>query len=240
MKKKGLTKVKIAIDPGHGGKDSGAVGYGLQEKDITLAIGLKLSEILKLNGQNVIMTRETDRYLEVSSVRTPVADLSISIHVNAGGGRGLETWVALYNRPAESKNLGRAIQDNILKELPFIDRGLKTGKGIGNVDYLYMLRAAKGVPVLVEAGFIDNAADAIILKSKSNLDKIAKGIATGIIKYLEKEAGDVEPTKVFYKEKVLEGFLRDGKTYVEVRKLVEAFGKKVHWDNVKKVVEVKD
>ena len=181
----------VAIDPGHGGKDPGATGHGLREKDITLALGRRVAEILKGEGIKPILTRSDDRYVELSTPRVPPCDISVSIHVNAGGGRGLEAWVGLYNQPEKSRRLGQAIQDSVLKQIPFADRGLKSRKNsAGNADYLYMLRAAKGVPALVEVGFIDNPGDAVVLKSSDNLDKIALGIANGILKYLGR--GQVE------------------------------------------------
>ena len=178
----------IGIDPGHGGSDPGAVGNSLQEKDITLAISLEVARLLRAAGQDVILTRETDRFIDLTPERTPTADISISIHVNAGGGQGLETWVSLFNRPVESRALGQAVQDAILKRISFINRGLKTkANSAGNADYLYMIRKPPGVAVLVECGFIDSAIDAGILRSSDNLNEIAAGIAAGILSYLGEE-----------------------------------------------------
>ena len=227
--------MKICIDPGHGGKDPGAVGNGLKEKDLTLQISLGVADILR------------DATFPLSNQRTPACDITVSIHINAGGGQGLETWVSLYNRSAESKKLGQAIQNNILKLVPFKNRGLKTkANSANNADYLYMLRNAKGVPVLVECGFIDNAVDANILKAPSNLAKIADGIANGVLEYLgiKKELekvnlGEVSKTKVIlFGGKELEGFIKNGRTYAEVRKLCEMLGLKVNWNDNKKQVEV--
>ncbi|NLZ91333.1 MAG: hypothetical protein GX918_05400 [Clostridiales bacterium] len=231
---------KICLDPGHGGRDPGAIGNGLKEKDITLAISLKVAELLKQNGQEVILTRVTDRFIGQTPERTPNANISVSIHVNAGGGQGLETWVSLFNKAGESQKLGKSIQENILKQILFKNRGLKTRKNsAGNQDYLYMIRKPVGVPVLIEVGFIDNPTDANILKDKANLDKIAKGIASGILQYLGKELMEVEATKILYAGRKLDGFIVDGRTYVEVRKLCEAIGLKVHYDAKTKLVEVK-
>lgn len=232
---------KIAIDPGHGGRDPGAVGNGLQEKNITLTISLKVAELLKAQGLEAILTRTTDRYIDLTPERTPKCDISISIHVNAGGGQGLETWVSLYNQSAKSRKLGQAIQSNILKMVPFRDRGLKTRRNSrNNADYLYMLRQAKGVPVLVECGFIDNTTDANILKNPVNIDKIADGIANGVFEYLGiKGGGDVQKTRVLFEGKELEGFIDEGRTFVEIRKLAEMLGFKVHWNESKKQVEVR-
>lgn len=229
---------KIVIDPGHGGKDPGAVGNGLKEKDLTLAISLKVAELLRAQKLNVILTRTTDKFIDLTPERTPKCDLSISIHVNAGGGQGLETWVSLFNQPAKSKKLGQAIQDNILKLAPFKNRGLKTrANSKNNADYLYMLRSAKGVPVLVECGFVDNITDANILKNTANLNKIAEGIANGVFEYLgikkEPEKVDIKgalKTKVIFEGKEMAGYIIDGKTFVELRQLCEAAGFKVTWN----------
>lgn len=237
---------KICIDPGHGGKDPGAVANGLKEKDLTLKISLEVTKILKAAGLQVILTRDKDVDLPLDSRRTPACDISVSIHVNAGGGQGFETWVSLYNKAKESQKLGQLIHANVLNKIPFKDRGLKMRKSDkGNCDYLYMLRQPKGVPVLVECGFIDNAFDAAILKEESNLSKIAEGIANGIFEYLgiKKEPekvnlGEVLKTKVIFGGKELEGFIKDGRTYAEVRKLCEMLGLKVNWNATKKQVEV--
>lgn len=238
---------KVLIDPGHGGKDPGSVGNGLQEKNIALTISKKVAELLRGQKLDVILTRTTDRYIDLTPERTPKCNLSVSIHVNAGGGQGLETWVSLYNQSAKSRKLGQAIQNNILKLVPFKDRGLKTRvNSKNNADYLYMLRQAKGVPVLVECGFIDNIKDANILKNTANLNKIAEGIANGVFEYLgikkEPEKVDIKgalKTKVLFEGKELNGYIIDGKSYVEVRELCERAGFKVIWNEKVFGTEVK-
>lgn len=84
-KKKG--KLLVVLDPGHGGKDPGAIGNGFQEKDINLSIGLKMEKALKAKGLDVRMTRNTDVYLKLQE-RTDIAnkldaDMFVSIHVNS-------------------------------------------------------------------------------------------------------------------------------------------------------------
>jgi len=175
---------KICIDPGHGGKDPGAVANGLKEKDLTLKISLEVARLLKAAGFQVILTRDKDIDLPLDR-RTPDCNISVSIHINAGGGQGLETWAALFNKAKESQKLAECIQKSILASVPFKDRCIKMKKSDkGNWDYLYMIRKPLGIPVLVEAGFIDNPVDAQILKQEENINKIAKAIADGILKYL--------------------------------------------------------
>ena len=178
-----MGKYLVCIDPGHGGRDPGAVNGVLKEKDFTLAISLKVAELLKHNNIDVILTRDKDVYVGLNKNRTPKCDLSVSIHINSGGSEGLETWVSIFNKPEQSRKLGNYIQQNILKLIPFKDRGLKTEKNSkGDADYLYMIRKANGVPVLVEIGFIDNIRDMELLQD--NVDKASVGIARGICEYL--------------------------------------------------------
>ena len=96
----GLNAKTIVIDPGHGGKDPGALGKGtLQEKGIALSISVKLREVLTAKGYTVLMTRETDRFIPLKK-RTEFAtqhkaDLFLSIHANAAEtsrANGIETY----------------------------------------------------------------------------------------------------------------------------------------------------
>jgi len=207
--------MRICIDPGHGGKDPGAVSNGLKEKDITLSIALETARLLRAAGQTVILTRETDRFIDLTQERAPAADISVSIHVNAGGGYGLETWVSAFHHVKESRQLGQAIQDSILKRIQFRDRGIKSkANSSGTDDYLYMLRKPKGVAVLVECGFIDSTTDAAFLRSADKLKQIAQGIASGILQYLAKGVIDVALDKW-----MIDGG-RDALAYLEKKGLV--------------------
>jgi N-acetylmuramoyl-L-alanine amidase len=102
QKRPNISKIRrIVVDPGHGGHDSGAVGpSGLQEKDVVLAIGLKLRELLRDElGLDVVMTRSTDVFIPLEE-RTAIAnklnaDLFLSVHANAAPNRsasGIETY----------------------------------------------------------------------------------------------------------------------------------------------------
>lgn len=95
----GLGVRRIIIDPGHGGKDPGAMGNGLKEKDITLKVARLTAEKLREHNYEVILTRNSDRYLALEErtaiANTSKADLFVSIHVNAHPKRetrGVETF----------------------------------------------------------------------------------------------------------------------------------------------------
>ena len=133
---KGKHKIlKIVIDPGHGGKDPGAIGpNGEREKDITLAVGKMLARRLNSKGLKVFMTREDDIFIPLDQ-RTAFAnkkkvDLFISIHVNANENeslQGVETYFlnlttdASSNKVAERENV---MVSKSMNDLQFIIRDL--------------------------------------------------------------------------------------------------------------------
>jgi N-acetylmuramoyl-L-alanine amidase len=173
--------VKIFIDPGHGGTDSGAVGNGLKEKDLTLKISKKIKEKLA-NYENVQikLSRESDRTLSLPQ-RTNMANAwganyLISVHINAGGGTGFESYT--YNKSYAGKqetNRKRSIlHAEIMRQLSGVrDRGMKEAN-------LHMVRESRMESVLTENLFIDNINDAALLRQDSFLDKIAEGHANGL------------------------------------------------------------
>src|SRR5690625_2267880 len=147
--------VKIFIDAGHGGSDPGAVGSGLKEKDITLSVALALREILtrRYRGHTLKLSRYTDQTLSLKQ-RTDLAnrweaDYLISIHINAGGGTGFESFI--YNGEYPNKrrtNQSRTfIHDEIIRETGFKDRGKKEAN-------FHMLRESSMGAMLTESGFI--------------------------------------------------------------------------------------
>ncbi|MBQ9574841.1 MAG: N-acetylmuramoyl-L-alanine amidase [Synergistaceae bacterium] len=105
----------IVIDPGHGGKDPGAMDNGVKEKDVNLAVGLELQKALTAKGYNAIMTRATDVYLKLQE-RTDIAnnlkaDLFVSIHVNALPARksmtGFEIYIMALPTDKDAMNLAK-------------------------------------------------------------------------------------------------------------------------------------
>ena len=180
--------MKITIDPGHGGYDSGAVGpSGVKEKDVTLAIGLKVGKILEQNGIDVVYTRTSDKVswpsdeLEDLQARCEISDEAgsnyfVAIHMNsndASGARGTETYY--YDGSDAGRKLAQSIQTELINATGFIDRGIKTAN-------FYVIKNTAAPSVLVEAGFISNPTEEALLASGSFQDKLAKAIANGIMK----------------------------------------------------------
>ena len=173
--------VRIVLDAGHGGTDSGAVGNGLREKDLTLNIVKKIGNLLNdYEGVEVHYTRTDDRFLELSE-RAAIAnklnaDYFISVHINAGGGTGFESYI--YNGNVSSATIAyqNVIHEEIMKAIGNVrDRGKK------RANYA-VLRETSMPALLTENLFIDNANDAAKLKSEQFLLQVAHGHVQGIVK----------------------------------------------------------
>ncbi|RBP91531.1 N-acetylmuramoyl-L-alanine amidase [Cytobacillus firmus] len=174
----------IAIDPGHGGSDPGAVGFGLKEKDVTLSVSLKLKKLLEQKGVQVVMTRTTDTYVSLDKrVEIGVngnADTFVSIHANASvydSANGTETYYSTAGTRSESsKQLATFIQNRLYKAIGTNNRGVKNADF--RVIYTNPLPAT-----LVELGFITNKTDSAKLASDTYRNKMAEAIALGIVDY---------------------------------------------------------
>lgn len=180
--------MRIVIDAGHGGYDAGAVANGLKEKDLNLKIALYLRDFLKNYDCDTILTRESDNVIwnkandlqkRCDIANSAKADFFVSIHINAGGGTGYETWVA-DNAAQKTIGLVNVIHSEVAsfyKNKGFIDRGVKKGM-------LYVLRHTAMPAVLLENLFIDSKKDATFLAQESNLKDIAQAICNGIAQAL--------------------------------------------------------
>ncbi|WP_078577318.1 N-acetylmuramoyl-L-alanine amidase [Salipaludibacillus agaradhaerens] len=178
---------KIFIDPGHGGSDPGAVGNGLQEKELVLKIAKRLAEILeRLDGVEVLLSRTDDRFLSLSERARMAnewgADYFISVHINAGGGEGYECYIFNGNVSDATKDNQDAMNTEIVKITEWFNRGKKRAN-------FAVLRQTNMPAILTENGFIDNSSDANKLKDSAFLDKIAQGHANGIAKIFNLSGG---------------------------------------------------
>ncbi len=172
--------VKIFLDPGHGGDDSGAVGNGLLEKNLTLQIATRIKNILTVeyNNVNIKMSRTGDDTISLTE-RTDTAnnwnaDFYLSVHINSGGGTGYEDYV-YPGTGAPMTTYRTNIHDAVTDLVDFTDRGKKTA------DF-HVLRESNMPSVLTENGFIDTPADAAKLKSSSFINSIALAHVKGIVK----------------------------------------------------------
>lgn len=181
--------MKIFIDPGHNhsGADTGAVGNGLKEQDITYLVASKVKPILERCGIEVRLSRNaiTDNLANNSvnaslSARTRMAndwgaDLFVSIHCNAGGGTGTETY-SYQAGISSAYKLAQAVQKRMIEMVGLPDRGVKTKS-------LYVLHYTNMPAILVETAFIDHKNDAAVLGSETGQQAFAEAIARGICDY---------------------------------------------------------
>lgn len=189
--------VKIYLDAGHGGKDSGAVGNGLYEKNVVLDIAKRIESKLKAyKNVDVMQTRTTDVFLELSE-RTDKAnkwgaDCFLSIHLNAAtnsSAKGFETFI--YNGSVGSDTVAfqNVVHQEVMRQIgkDVVERGKKRAN-------FHVLRESRMIACLGENLFVSNAGDAALLKNSSFLDKIATGYVTGLEKFYGLERTIRPPT----------------------------------------------
>lgn|SRR5690554_841907 len=173
--------VKIFIDPGHGGSDPGAVANGLREKDLTLAIAKECNRVLneEYEGVQTKMSRTGDTYPSLSA-RTKAAndwgaDYFVSIHINAGGGTGFESYIFNGTVSSKTKEYQKKVHQVIAAGDGWADRGMKRAN-------FHVLRETRMSALLTENGFIDRKEDAAKLKDPAFLKKLGRLHAEGIAK----------------------------------------------------------
>jgi len=190
----------ILLDAGHGGEDGGAVGVGgVVEKNLNLAITLKLDSFLRAMGYQTILTRSSDTDLhdltastvhdrKVSDIHNRFAmmealrgkDLFVSIHMNKFPGAGAHGTQVFYSKNTpKSAALAQAIQESVVHLVQPENTRLIKPSG----DSIYLLYYAKKTAVVVECGFISNAAEAELLQDDAYQNKIAFAIACGILDF---------------------------------------------------------
>ena len=178
---------KVVIDAGHGGNDSGAIGNGIIEKNLTLDISKYMYDRLKELGVPVKLTRDSDVDLPASERPQRVLDqygngkdvIVISNHINAGGAEGAEVIYALRNKDTLAKKILDELEKQGQLIRKYYQRRLPSDY---NKDYYYMLRNTPNTEALiVEYGFLDNASDAN--KLKNNYKKYAEAVVKAVTEY---------------------------------------------------------
>ena len=178
---------KVVIDSGHGGSDSGAIGNGIIEKNLTLNISKYMYDRLKELGVPVKLTRDSDVDLPASERPQKVLDqfgngsdvIVVSNHINAGGAEGAEVIYALRNKDTLAKKILDELEKQGQLVRKYYQRRLPSDY---NKDYYYMLRNTPNTEALiVEYGFLDNASDAN--KLKNNYKKYAEAVVKAVTEY---------------------------------------------------------
>ncbi|BAQ65755.1 N-acetylmuramoyl-L-alanine amidase [Geminocystis sp. NIES-3709] len=176
-------KTLVVIDPGHGGKDVGAVGIGgIQEKNIVLSISQQVASILEQQGLQVRMTRDSDYFISLEG-RTQMAnslnaDVFVSIHANSAGASkpGVSGYETYYYQ--NGRGLAETIHRNIIRRVDVRDRKIKQAR-------FYVLRTSRMPSVLLETGFVTGSEDAAKLSNSYFQRQMAEAIAAGIVEYIK-------------------------------------------------------
>jgi N-acetylmuramoyl-L-alanine amidase len=176
--------MKLYLDPGHGGEDPGAQGNGLNEKDITLAIALKIRKIILNDYESVQVkmsrTSDTTTSLELrsSDANSWGADFFLAIHINSAdsSAQGYEDFI--YNGASNTSKAAKyqdLIHAEVMKVNQLKDRGQKKAN-------FHVLRETNMPALLTENGFISNKQDANLMKDSTWQQKVAQGHVNGITK----------------------------------------------------------
>lgn len=201
-----MSQPVVVLDPGHGGRQPGAVANGIQEKEVNLQLALLAAKKLEEQGSiEVHLTREEDKYVSLGSrvekARNRGADLFLSLHANAGGGEGFESFIYRgLSSDAPEKEKQRLIHASIMKELsPYevVDRGRKKAN-------FFVLKNSQVPAVLIESLFLDDPREAELWKSTAFVESLAQGVVKGINKALL-EGGEQQSEKSMSGEGGAEG-----------------------------------
>lgn len=173
---------KVFLGVGHGGKDPGASGGGMKEKDITLTMALACKAELEKHGIKVGMSRVKDEddplTEEIRECNAFDPEVAVDIHVNAGGGDGFEAYYSKVG--GLGKTLAECIEAEV-KALGQNSRGCKTRLNGSGKDYYGFIRQTVCPAVICEIGFIDNDTDRAAFDTKAEQEAFGRAYAHGIL-----------------------------------------------------------
>jgi len=252
---------RLVLDPGHGGRDQGARGKKLKEKEVNLRVCLLLRDALRRCGIEVLMTREkdTERVPDVTEAvdlkaramlaNTNRADLFVSWHYDVSTDprvRGVAVWIHPSQKGMPVYHKADLLSHHIAVQTGQQNRGVYLG------DF-QVLRDTYMDAVVIEGGFLTNPEEEAALTQDEFLAQQAEGAAVALCRildmpYIAPEAfTPVEVPKkpdnnvvvhVSGEERSVHGRLIDGKTYVPVREVAELLGYMVKWDGISQTVRV--
>ncbi|WP_077329489.1 N-acetylmuramoyl-L-alanine amidase [Virgibacillus siamensis] len=176
-----LAGYNIVLDPGHGGKDPGAIGIGgIYEKDVIMNTVDNIAQKLRAAGATVILTRDSDYFLTLekrvqmsSSYNTHAF---ISLHYNAYPVMGVNGVSTHYYSGGADRQLASSLQSAIGQHVNLYSRGIIRS------DY-HVLRENSDLAVLIELGFITNPGDLAAAQTNAYQNNVADGIVDGLLNY---------------------------------------------------------
>lgn len=207
------TFVRVIIDAGHGGQDSGTMRDGVLEKDLTLDVARRLGQLVRAKGLGTMLTRSSDEYVSLAN-RASAANqqrdcVFVSIHFDEGNraaATGVNTYYAVHQvtrapllpswlsfvQPVsagppnlESESLAGFVQQALVKRTQAVDRGTRS-------EQFYVIANVRHPAVLVEGGFLTNNDEMAKLRSEDYRQQLAAAICEGIMRYREISAQRAE------------------------------------------------
>ncbi|KMY48248.1 N-acetylmuramoyl-L-alanine amidase CwlD [Peribacillus loiseleuriae] len=194
----------IVLDAGHGGIDGGATAENVLEKEVSLAVTLKIRDLLQEQGALVLMTRESDKDLadegtkgvrnrkqedlhnRVAFINESNADLFLSIHLNSIPSKKWKGAQTFYTgRFEENKKVAKFIQTEIIRNLENTSREAKT------INQVYVMSNAKKPGALVEIGFLSNNEERENLIKESYQEKISAAVYNGVLRYFTEDSVEI-------------------------------------------------
>lgn len=203
-----VTRPKIIIDPGHGGRDAGAVNeaFQLKEKELALRTSLALADSLRTLGWQVVLTRETDVFIPLADrprfANERGGDLFVSIHYNAAQNpqaEGIEVFILTtptaeekegsnllpgHKHLAQSMRLAWHLQHALIRQTREVDRGVRRNR-------FAVLRDLQQPGVLVELGFLSHEPTARRLQRPETIAQLVNALVVGLESSVE---SDGDPT----------------------------------------------
>ncbi|WP_165970846.1 SH3 domain-containing protein [Peribacillus frigoritolerans] len=178
-----LKNKTIVLDPGHGGRDGGAIGTrGSLEKNLTMSTAKLVYDKLKASGADVHLTRSSDSYISLSSRVSTAhyrnADAFISLHFDSINNRSVNGMTSYYYSESKDKPLASPVHSELMKQTKLKDRGTKFG------DY-HVIRENNQPAVLLELGYVSNSTEELTVRSNAYQERVAQGIYYGLAQYFK-------------------------------------------------------
>lgn len=183
-RKKPLNGIKIMVDPGHGGEETGVCAFGYEEKDVNLKMSKQIKKALEKKGAKVYLTRKRDKYVplyeRLDMAVDKNADILISVHQNSLANPddvAKKHGVGVYYYNKQALPLANSVRDSLVKQSGFRDDGV-------NYASFALTRPTNPVSLLVECGYLINKDEMEKLTDKKFQKEFSRALATGVEDYL--------------------------------------------------------
>ncbi|NLG04959.1 MAG: N-acetylmuramoyl-L-alanine amidase [Clostridia bacterium] len=190
----------VVLDPGHGGKDHGSVAYGVVEKEITMRVVRKVTQMLQAEDVWVLNTRSTDEFVSyenrIQAANEIQADLYLAFHTNADGNTRITNGIHTYyaDSPAKdgltSQKFATLLQNQMVMQTKAFDKG--TDKLNAKTEALNELKMPA---VMIETGYITNKQEALRLTSDYYLNELVQGVYDAVLQSYDAMGKDIRRGK---------------------------------------------